>query len=114
MTKKKDMKQHVYAYSDTIGYHKVMPLSKPKLNDGVSSHYTENYKAKQLVDKSTDQLGYKQVAKFTSTKKYVDKELGFTVEYQTQVKFKKSVYPNKTGSSSSNSNYNNNKNRNSF
>ncbi|KAB2611296.1 hypothetical protein D8674_019328 [Pyrus ussuriensis x Pyrus communis] len=44
----------------------------------VSSHYTENYKAKQLVDKSTGQLGYKQKAKFTSTEKYVGKMLGFT------------------------------------
>ena len=131
MTKKKDTKQPAYACSDTIGYLKVMLLSKPKFNESrevqskarssyndkygrVSSHYTENYKAEQLVDKSTGQLGYKQEAKFTYTEKYVDKELGFTTEYQTQVKFKESVYPNKTGSSSSKSNYNNNKNHNSF
>ncbi|KAM2721011.1 hypothetical protein EV2_042135 [Malus domestica] len=108
MTKKKDTKQPVYTCSDTIGYLKVMLLSKPKLNESrevqskarssynneygrVSNHYTENYKAKQLVDKSTAQLGYKQEAKFTFTKKYVDKERGFTTEYQTQVKFKESV-----------------------
>ena len=29
----------------------------------------KNYKAEQLVNKSTDQLGYKQEAKFTSTEK---------------------------------------------
>ncbi|KAB2601954.1 hypothetical protein D8674_002959 [Pyrus ussuriensis x Pyrus communis] len=131
MTRKKDMKQSVYACSDTIGYLKVMPLSKPKLNEsrkvqskaqfsyndeygGISSHYTENYKAEQLMDKSIGQLGYTQEAKFTSTEKYVDKVLGFIAEYQTQVKFKESVYLNKIGSSSSKSNYNNNKNRNSF
>ncbi|RXH83591.1 hypothetical protein DVH24_005844 [Malus domestica] len=127
MTKKNNTKQSEYANSSTIGYLKVMPLSKPKLNEsrevqskarssykdeygGVSSHYTENYKAEQFVDKSTGRLGYKQEAKFTSTEKYVDKELGFTTEYQTQVKFKESVYPNKTGSSSSKSHCNN-KNR---
>ncbi|KAB2637646.1 hypothetical protein D8674_028180 [Pyrus ussuriensis x Pyrus communis] len=48
------------------------------MNMVISSHCTENYKAKQLVDKSTGQLGYKQDAKFTSTEKYVDKVLGFT------------------------------------
>ena len=69
--------------------------SKPKLNESrevqskarssykdeygrVSSHYTENYKAEQLVNKSTGPLGYKQKAKFTYTENYVDKELGFT------------------------------------
>ncbi|KAB2618820.1 hypothetical protein D8674_014689 [Pyrus ussuriensis x Pyrus communis] len=107
MTKKKDTKQSVYAGRDTIGYLKVMPLDKPKLNESrevqISSHYTENYKAKQLVDKSTGQLGYKQKAKFTFTEKYC----------QTQVKFKKSVYPNKYGSSSTKTNYNKN-NRNCF
>ena len=83
MTKKKDTKQLAYACSDTIGYLKVMPLSKPKLNesrevqskarssdndeyDRVSSHYTENYKVEQLMDKSTDQLGYKQEVKSIS------------------------------------------------
>ena len=71
----------------------------------------KSYKVKQLVDKSTAQLDYKQKAKFTSTEKYVVKVLGFTTECQTQVKFKESVYPNKAGSSSSESNYNNNKNR---
>ncbi|KAM1728546.1 hypothetical protein ACFX12_019038 [Malus domestica] len=44
----------------------------------------KNNRAEQLVDKSTGQLGYKQDVKFTSTKKYEDKELGFTAEYQTQ------------------------------
>ncbi|KAM2436709.1 hypothetical protein EV1_013839 [Malus domestica] len=66
------------------------------------------------MDKSTSQLGYKQDAKFISTKKYEDKELGFTTEYQTQMKFKESVYPNETGFSSSKSNYDNNKNHNSY
>ena len=97
---KKDTKQPVYACSDTIGYHKVMPLSKPKQNEskevqsiarssyndeygGISSHFTENYKAEHLMDKSTDQLGYKQETKFTYTEKYADKELGFTTECQT-------------------------------
>ncbi|KAB2632682.1 hypothetical protein D8674_028929 [Pyrus ussuriensis x Pyrus communis] len=109
------MKQPAYACSDTIGYLKVMLLGKPKLNEskevqskaqssyndeysGVSSHSIENYKAEQLVGKSTGQLGYTQEAKFTSIEKYVDK-------------FKESVYPNKIGSSSSKSNYDNNKNR---
>ncbi|KAB2631222.1 hypothetical protein D8674_008741 [Pyrus ussuriensis x Pyrus communis] len=90
MTKKKDTKQLTYACSGTIGY-----LSKPKLNKSreFSSHYTENYNAEQLVDKSTGQLSYKQ---------------------ETQVKFKESINPNKIGSSSSKSNYNNNKNHNPF
>ncbi|KAB2610745.1 hypothetical protein D8674_018777 [Pyrus ussuriensis x Pyrus communis] len=52
---------------------------RTKMNMVVSSHYIENYKAKQLVDKSTGQLGYTQEAKLTSTEKYVDKVLGFTV-----------------------------------
>ncbi|KAM2353605.1 hypothetical protein ACFX1X_008429 [Malus domestica] len=116
---------------DIIGYLKIMPLSKPKLNESrevqskaqssyndeygrVSIHYTENYKAEQLIDKSTSQLSYKQETKFTFTEKCVDKELGFTTEYQTQVKFKEFVYPNKFGFSSSKSNYNNNKNHNSI
>ncbi|KAM2602250.1 hypothetical protein TB1_039674 [Malus domestica] len=117
------MKQHVYACSDTIGYLKVMPLSKPKFNESrkvqskarssyndeygiVSSHYTENYRA--------EHLGCKQGTKFTFTEKYADEELGFSTEYQTQVKFKESVYPNKVESSLSKSNYNNNKNCNSY
>ncbi|KAM2623626.1 hypothetical protein TB2_028111 [Malus domestica] len=108
---------------NTIGYLKVMPLSKPRLNesrevhskprssyneeyDRVSSHYTENYKA--------EHLGYKQGTKFTFPEKYADEELGLSTEYQTQVKFKEFVYPNKTDSSSSKSNYNNNKICNSF
>ncbi|KAM1545047.1 hypothetical protein ACFX15_044770 [Malus domestica] len=107
----------------TIGYLKVMPLSKPKLNesrevqskaqssyndeyDRVSSHYTKNYKA--------EQVGCKQGTKFTFTKKYADEELGFSAKYQTQVKFKESVYPNKIGYSSSKSNYSNNQNCNSI
>ncbi|KAM1025703.1 hypothetical protein ACFX2I_038713 [Malus domestica] len=86
MTKKKDTKQPVYACSDTIGYLKVMPLSKSKLNesrevqskarssyndeyDRVSSHYTENYKV--------EHLGCKQGTKFTFIEKYADEELGF-------------------------------------
>ena len=61
MTKRKGTKQSVYACSDTIGYLKVMLLSKLKLNesievqskarssykdeyDEVLNHYTENYK----------------------------------------------------------------------
>ncbi|KAM2603693.1 hypothetical protein TB1_040932 [Malus domestica] len=100
-----------------------MPLSKSKLNeprevqskarssyndeyDRVSSHYAENYKA--------EQLGCKQGTKFTFTEKYTDEELGFTTKYQTQVKFKEFVYPNKAESSLSKFNYNNNKNRNSI
>ncbi|TQD73838.1 hypothetical protein C1H46_040615 [Malus baccata] len=59
-----------------------------------------------------EHLGGKQKTKFTFAKKYADEELGFSVEYQTQMKFKESVYPNKIGYSSSNSNYN--KNCNSF
>ena len=94
MTKKKDTKQPAYACSDTIGYLKVMLLRKPKLNESrevqskprssyndeygrVSSHYTENYKAEHLVDKSTDQLGYKQEVKSICIEKYMDNELGF-------------------------------------
>ena len=55
-------------------------------------------------------MGYKQEAKFAFTEKYVDKELGSTTGYQTQVKFKESVYPNKSGSPSSKFNYNTSKN----
>ena len=64
MIEKKDTKQSVYACSDTIGYLKVMLLSKPKLNESrevqskarssykdeygkVLDHYTENYKAER-------------------------------------------------------------------
>ncbi|PQP97238.1 uncharacterized protein Pyn_09604 [Prunus yedoensis var. nudiflora] len=71
-----------YSYKDAYG--------------GGSSSFTRSYKAGEFVDKSTGGLGYEQEANYTSTDKYVDKELGFTTEYQTQVKFKKSVYPNKT------------------
>ncbi|KAM2465811.1 hypothetical protein ACFX1W_004860 [Malus domestica] len=136
---KRQLKLHTYeelflvslVSFDRIGCLKMMPLSKPKLNESrevqskaqslyndeygrVSIHYTENYKAEQLMYNSTSQLIYKQEAKFTFTEKCVDKELGFTIEYQTQVKFKEFVYPNKSGFSSSKSNYNNNKNRNSI
>ncbi|TQE01629.1 hypothetical protein C1H46_012768 [Malus baccata] len=74
----------------------------------------KNHKVEWLLDKSTDQLGYKQKAKFTSTEKYADEELGFYCRVPNLVKFKESVYPNKTESSLSKSNYNNNKNCNSF
>ncbi|KAM1568677.1 hypothetical protein ACFX15_033365 [Malus domestica] len=74
MTKKKDTKQPANVCSGTIGYLKVMPLRKPKFNEfrevqskarslyndeygRASSHYTENYKTEQVVDKSTSQLG---------------------------------------------------------
>ena len=33
----------------------------------------KNYKAEQLVDKSTAQLCYKQEARFTTTERYADK-----------------------------------------
>ncbi|RXI00631.1 hypothetical protein DVH24_000865 [Malus domestica] len=67
MAKKKDTEKPVYACSDTIGYLKVMLLSKPKLN--TLNHHTENYKA--------EQLGCKQETKFTFTEQYADEELGF-------------------------------------
>lgn len=114
MSKKPDSKP-AYGY---CGYLEVMPLSKgsssSQLNEsaelqikdrysykdaygeGGSSSFTASYKAGEFVDKSTGGLGYRQEANYTSTDKYVDKEIGFTTEYQTQVKFKKSVYPNKT------------------
>ncbi|KAB2635449.1 hypothetical protein D8674_025983 [Pyrus ussuriensis x Pyrus communis] len=89
MTKKKDTRQSAYAYGDTIGYQEVMPLSKPRHNDSreVQSITLKNYKA--------EQLGCKQEAKFTSTKKYVDNMLGFNTEYQTESSLSKSNYNNK-------------------
>ncbi|KAM2574559.1 hypothetical protein TB2_006494 [Malus domestica] len=74
MTKKKDTKHPANVCSGTTGYLKMMPLRKPKFNESreiqskarssyndeygtASSHYTENYEAEQVVDKSTSQLG---------------------------------------------------------
>ncbi|CAL8999662.1 unnamed protein product [Prunus brigantina] len=112
MTKKPDSQPVAF-----IGYLQVMPSSKglsssqPKefqqvqIKDrysykhaygGGSSSFTGSCKAGKFVDKSTGGMGYKQEAKYTSTAKHVDKKLGFTTECQTQVKYKKSVYPNKT------------------
>ncbi|ONI00903.1 hypothetical protein PRUPE_6G110500 [Prunus persica] len=100
-----------------VGYLQFMPLSNgsssSQLNEsqqvqikdrysykhaygGGSSSFTGSCKAGKYVDKRTGGLGYKQEAKYTSTAKHVNKELGFTTECQTQVKYKKSVYPNKT------------------
>lgn len=65
------------------------------------SKFTESYKAQEYVDKKTGGMGYKQEVKYTSADKYVDKEGGYTTEYQTQVKVQKSVYPNKSSTSKS-------------
>ncbi|TQD70812.1 hypothetical protein C1H46_043654 [Malus baccata] len=87
MTKKKDTKQSVNVCSGTIGYLKVLLLSKPKLNEfrEIQSKFDlhtmmnmvesqpitlNTYKAEQFVDKSTGQLGYKQETKFIYTDKY--------------------------------------------
>lgn len=73
---------------------------------GFSSNVTQSYKASEYVaDKHTGQMGYKQEAKYTRTDRYVDKEEGYTREYQTQTKFIESVYPNKSSSSSKRINY---------
>ncbi|KAL6276208.1 hypothetical protein ACE6H2_019809 [Prunus campanulata] len=99
-----------------VGYLQLIPLSKGSSSSqlyesqqvqikdrysykhaygGGSSSFTGSCKAGKFVNKSTGGLGYKQEAKYTSTAKHVDKKLGFTTECQTQVKVKKSVYPNK-------------------
>ena len=130
MTKKKDTKQPKYACSDTFGYLEVMLWSKPKLNESrevqskarssykdeycrVSSRYTEKLQGWTINGQEHWSVGLLEKAKFTSIERYMVKVLGFTTEYWTQVKFKKSVYPNKTGSLSSEFNYKNKKNRNS-
>ncbi|PQM41690.1 uncharacterized protein Pyn_16628 [Prunus yedoensis var. nudiflora] len=68
-----------------------------------SSSYRESYKAQEHVDKRTGQMGYKEEEKYTYNQKYVDKEQGYTFERETQVKFKDSVYPNKSATKSNNS-----------
>ena len=65
---------------------------------GCSSKFTEQHKAEEFVDKHSGRLGYKEELKYTSTNKVNDKVQGYTTEYETQVKFKKTVYPNKSTS----------------
>nr|POF10620.1 hypothetical protein CFP56_23392 [Quercus suber] len=65
---------------------------------GCSSKFTEQHKAEELVDKHSGSLGYKEELKYTSTNKVNDKVQGYTTEYETQIKFKKTVYPNKSAS----------------
>ncbi|KAK7847200.1 hypothetical protein CFP56_007051 [Quercus suber] len=65
---------------------------------GCSSKFTEQHKAEEFVDKHSGRLGYKEELKYTSTNKLNDKVQGYTTEYETQVKFKKTVYPNKSAS----------------
>ncbi|KAB2608136.1 hypothetical protein D8674_011304 [Pyrus ussuriensis x Pyrus communis] len=76
MTKKKDTKQLAYACSDTIGYLRVMFLSKPKLDKSkkVQSKARSSYNdAYALVSWATSKR-----LKFTFIEKYVDTKLGFT------------------------------------
>lgn len=61
-----------------------------------SSHVTQQHKKEVFVDKHSGRPGYKKEVKVTSTHKVNDKIHGNTIEHQTQVKYKKTVYPNKT------------------
>ncbi|GMN49704.1 hypothetical protein TIFTF001_018866 [Ficus carica] len=85
---------------------------KPLFQDeyGKSSRgFKEAYKEDVFEDKSTGRLGYKKEKKYTRTAKYDDKEQGYTLEYESQLKFKHVAYPTSTtknvkGGSSSGSN----------
>ncbi|KAK7847202.1 hypothetical protein CFP56_007053 [Quercus suber] len=63
-----------------------------------SSHFAKQLKTEKFVDNSSGKLGYKDEVKCTSGLKFNDKLLGNTTEFETQVKFKKTVYPNKSAS----------------
>lgn len=63
-----------------------------------SSHFAKHHKTEKFVDNSSGKLGYKDEVKYTSGLKFNDKVLGNTREFETKVKFKKTVYPNKSAS----------------
>lgn len=63
-----------------------------------SSHFAKQHKTEKFVDNSSGKLGYKDEVKYTSGLKFNDKVLGNTREFETKVKFKKTVYPNKSAS----------------
>lgn len=71
-----------------------------------SEQFTKHHKAEEFVDKHSGRLGFKEQVTYKSTHKVNDKVQGSTTEYETQVKFKKTVYPNKSASKSK-CNYNN-------
>lgn len=73
-----------------------------------SSHFAKQHKTEKFVDNSSGKLGYKDEVKYTSGLKFNDKVLGNTREFETKVKFKKTVYPNKSASKFNNKeiNYN--------
>lgn len=63
-----------------------------------SSHFAKQHKTEKFVDNSSGKLGYKDEVKYTSGLKFNDRVLGNTREFETKVKFKKTVYPNKSAS----------------
>ena len=63
-----------------------------------SSHFAKQHKTEKFVDNSRGKLGYKDEVKYTSGLKFNDRVLGNTREFETKVKFKKTVYPNKSAS----------------
>ena len=73
-----------------------------------SSHFAKQHKTEKFVDNSSGKLGYKDEVKYTSGLKFNDRVLGNTREFETKVKFKKTVYPNKSASKFNNKeiNYN--------
>lgn len=73
-----------------------------------SSHFAKQHKTEKFVDNSSGKLGYKDEVQYTSGLKFNDKVLGNTREFETKVKFKKTVYPNKSASKFNNKeiNYN--------
>ncbi|KAJ7955756.1 hypothetical protein O6P43_022292 [Quillaja saponaria] len=58
---------------------------------GYSSHFTESHKGGDFVNKRTGQMGYKKEIKYTSTHKFNDKVEGYSGEYETQVKVRKTI-----------------------
>ena len=71
-----------------------------------STNYKQTYTSGEFVDKSTGGIGYKEEMKYSRTSKYQDKELGYTHEYEAQVKLKHVAYPTKsTGSENKQINY---------
>ena len=63
-----------------------------------SEQFTKHHKAEEFVDKHSGTLGFKEQVTYKSTHKVNDEVQGSTTEYETQVKFKKTVYPNKSAS----------------
>ncbi|KAF3943801.1 hypothetical protein CMV_029668 [Castanea mollissima] len=63
-----------------------------------SSHFAKQHKTEKFVDNNSGKLGYKDEVKYTAGLKFNDRVLGNTTEFETQVKFKKTIYPNKSAS----------------